>query len=137
MRIFKIILLIIIFLTPSLMAIDLPVECRVHNKGSYCVWASLDTLARFNRVDNLIGCHQDRINEDNKLGMYRYTYHTNIEIELKKRNVKYLIEQQQSRKTHLLEKYAATHGVAACLSQGNPHSEGGCHMIVITEFGNK
>jgi hypothetical protein len=61
------------------------------------------------------------------------TYHPDIEIELKKRKVNYLMHQEFSRKLDLLEKYADTNGVAVTFGRGNPHSVG-CHMVVVTLF---
>jgi hypothetical protein len=112
-------------------ALELPVESRVKNVGSYCTWASLDTLARANGVEQLRGVMEERRRQHQSLPDPGYD--ETIEAELKTRGVKYELRPQWSFDRDLLECYAATHGVAVSLMSGNPWSIG-CHTIVVTRY---
>jgi hypothetical protein len=112
-------------------AFDLPIEARVQNVGSYCTWASLDTLARANGIPKLCGVMEERRQQNES--QPDPGYDEKIEEELKSRGVRYALRGQWSFERDLLEQYAATYGVAVSLMAGNPWSIG-CHTIVITHY---
>jgi hypothetical protein len=112
-------------------AIELPVSVRVHNIGGYCTWASLDTLARANGIEQLKGVMERR--RQQKASEPDPGYDEVIEAELQSCGVRYELRQQWSYETDLLEQYAETYGVAVSLMNGNPWSIG-CHTIVVTKF---
>jgi hypothetical protein len=111
-------------------AVELPVECRVHNIGPMCAWASLDTLARCHGVAKLVGVMEDRRRNkpDEK------AFDDVIRAELDRRGVDYRFTPQSSFDRQYLEHYTEHYGVAVALKEGNPHSIG-CHMIVVTQYG--
>jgi hypothetical protein len=111
--------------------LELPVSARVQNIGGYCTWASLDTLARANGIEQLRGVMEQR-REQNSC-QPDPGYDETIEAELQARGVRYEMRKQWSFETDLLEQYAEKHGVAVSLIHGNPWSIG-CHTIVVTKF---
>ena len=112
-------------------AIDIPVEARVRNIGGYCTWASLDTLARANGIEQLQGIMEAR--RATKRTIADPGYDNVIEAELQARGVRYQLRRQLSFERDLLEQYANSHGVAVSLKAGNPWSIG-CHTIVVTWY---
>ena len=112
-------------------AIELPVDKRVQNIGGYCTWASLDTLARVNGIEQLQGVMEHRRKQ--KCCQPDPGYDEEIETELKARGVRYELRRQWSYETDLLEQYAESYGVAVSLMNGNPWSIG-AHTIVVTRF---
>jgi hypothetical protein len=110
---------------------DLPVAARVNNVGSYCTWASLDTLARANGIPQLCGVMEERRKQNES--QPDPGYDEKIEEELKSRGVRYELRAQWSFDRELLEKYAERYGVAVSLMSGNPWSIG-CHTIVVTHY---
>jgi hypothetical protein len=115
-------------------AIDLPVEARVANVGSYCTWASLDTVARANGVQQLSGILEER----RRRNMARPDpgYDRTIAAELEARRVHYAICPQGSYDRNLLKRFANTYGVVVSLAAGNPWSIG-CHTIVVTQYNDE
>jgi hypothetical protein len=111
--------------------LDLPVSARVENVGGYCTWASLDTLARANGVEQLRGVMEHRRQQNSC--QPDPGYDDTIEAELQSRGVRYEMRKQWSFETDLLEQFAGKHGVAVSLVDGNPWSIG-CHTIVVTKF---
>jgi hypothetical protein len=111
--------------------LELPVAARVRNIGGYCTWASLDTLARANGIEQLRGVMEQRREQNS----YQPDpgYDETIEAELQARGVRYEMRRQWSFETDLLSQYAEKHGVAVSLIHGNPWSIG-CHTIVVTKF---
>src|SRR5688572_22592041 len=90
-------------------AVELPVAVRVLNIGGYCTWASLDTLARANGIDQLKGVMEHR--RQQKSCLPDPGYDEEIEAELQSRGVRYEMRQQWSYETDLLERYAESYGV--------------------------
>jgi hypothetical protein len=118
--------------TANVAAIDLPEACRVRNIGPMCAWASLDTLARANEVQDLVGVLEyRRANWPEELA-----YDGVIKAELDRRGVHYDFRNQYSYDRSLLYQYSVPFGVAVALKAGNPHSIG-CHMIVVTHYDSK
>jgi hypothetical protein len=115
----------------SIAAVELPVEKRVRNIGGYCTWASLDTLARVNDIEELAGVMEYR--RQQKACQPDPGYDDEIEAELQSRGVRYELRRQWSYETDLLERYAEAYGVAVSLVRGNPWSLG-AHTIVVTRF---
>jgi hypothetical protein len=116
---------------PPALGWELPVSARVQNIGGYCTWASLDTLARANGIEQLRGVMEQR-REQNSC-QPDPGYDETIEAELQARGVRYEMRKQWSFETDLLEQFAEKHGVAVSLIHGNPWSIG-CHTIVVTRF---
>jgi hypothetical protein len=131
-RMFPILILVAGSCFPTeLGAVELPVAARVENIGSYCTWASLDTLARANGIPRLCGVMEERRKQNES--QPDPGYDDKIEEELKARGVRYELRPQWSYDRDLLERYAAKHGVAVSLMAGNPWSIG-CHTIVVTRY---
>jgi hypothetical protein len=113
----------------SLAQAEIPPQARVLNKGGYCAWASLDTMARANGIRSLVGIFEDR----RKSGHVNDPgYDSLIIAELKARGVRYELRPFASYDRKLLENYA-DQGVMVSLLRGNPWSIG-CHAIVVTRY---
>ncbi len=112
--------------------IEIDSKDRVYNSGGYCTWASLETLANANNINNLKGILVERKKDTNN-AVLDGGHDWLIKKELDEHKVKYEMRNQWSFDRTLLEKYVDSHGVAVALKQGNPHSIG-CHMIVITKY---
>jgi hypothetical protein len=114
-----------------LLCIEIPVEARVKNPGSYCAWSSLDTLARVHGIERLKHVSRDRLIKNQGYPDAGYD-HVMVK-ELESRKVKHEIRKQWSYDRTLLNSYAATLGVSVSLMQGNPYC-GGCHQIIVTHY---
>lgn len=112
-------------------AVEIPEEARVRNKGGYCAWASLDTMARVNRIPRLVGILEQRRAKLRTAMDAGYDWL--IEAELKDRGVRYELRKFGSRDTSLLEQHAESHGVMVSLLAGNSYSRM-CHAIVVTKY---
>ena len=118
----------ILLCSPAL-AIDLPEECRVANRGPLCAWASLETLGNLHGIEQLKGLRD-----------YRYTKRPNekafdpvVKAELERRGVRFAMTPNLSYNRSLLERYADSHGVMVALRPNSGWSIY-CHAVVINHY---
>ncbi len=115
----------------ALLGVEVPDHMRVKNSSGYCMWACLDTAARVNESQGLVGVLTRR-----KLWIgYKHAFDDEIEKELIKCNASYLITYQLSNDRSLLEQYTSTHGVIVSFKIGTPVL--GCHAVLVTEYNDK
>lgn len=121
--------LLALLIQGSAVAIELPEECRVENRGPMCAFAALETLGRTHGITALYGLRDDRYEKDPR-GL---TYDSTIADELSRRGVRYELRPQWSFDRSLLRRYANSHGVVVALKPGNNWS-GGCHAVAVTRY---
>lgn len=120
----------LLLICSSAMAIDLPDECRISNRGPMCAASSLETLARRHGVESLYG-FRDVWYEKYAKGEAPKAWDWAIRGSLDKRHVNYLMTDQYSYDRRLLDKYANSHGVMVALKANTGWSVF-CHAIIVT-----
>jgi hypothetical protein len=107
-------LILALLATPALA--ELPEAARVPNIGGYCSWASLDSLARANDVQPLVGILGDRRASGKPVDP---GYDSEIIAELKARGVRYEFRPHGSYDREVLYRHAETSGVMVAIMAGN------------------
>jgi hypothetical protein len=130
MRVFAAaVLLLVAFASPA-GAVEIPEDCKVKNRGSFCEWCCLDTLGRIHKVEPLIGL-LDKQCADYPLGFPGHDIL--VRGRLKALGVRHIFQKTGDMRRDLFEKYANKYGVVSSIKYGNSYS-GWCHAVIVTEY---